>query len=536
MAEEITSLKQRLEELAQLNNLAQALSSTLNVDEMLDAIVECCLKLSDAERVSLVLIDPSSEEIVKTLVRGPSRSRGDIDHTLNSVIAGWVLHHGKPLITENVITELKFRNPSKLLQKFGPALALPLQVEGKVIGVINLVNSRGGLKFSNDSIRVVGIVATLASQLVHKAKLQETLFEDNRRLKDELKRQYAIHVIMGQSPAIQGVVKKIGILSSSTATVLLTGETGTGKELVARAIHLQSPRAEKPFIAINCAAIPAPLFESELFGHVRGAFTGAADEQKGKFELANKGTLFLDEISEMPHELQPKLLRVLEERRFYRIGSSTEIAVDVRIIAASSKDLNKAVELGEFREALFHRLNVLPIHLPPLRERLDDIPVLTQAFIAEFSMNTRRFTPEALEFLRGLEWKGNVRELRNTVERISIFIASREITTEQLLELNIGVTMKQPSPILADPYDLITSAFQELLLTGTDKGDLPEVIEKKLVQLAMQNAHGNVAEASRLLGIHRRALERRINKYKIKPSSAPLGNYLGLLSPSKPRA
>ena len=515
MPDDVKILKQRLTELEELNHLAQTLSSTLNVDEILAAIVDCSLKLCRAQRVAILLFDPASNEVVKTLVRGPSAVPGDIDHTLNTIVAGWVIHHGKPFVTEDLIKELHFRNPSTHLLKFGPAVAVPLLVEGKVIGIINLVNSRGGMQFSDDSLRVAAAIAAMASQFIHRAKFQETLFEDNRRLKRALEHQFELRSILGGSPVMQDVLKKINLLSSSRATVLVVGETGTGKELVARAIHFQSARAEKPFIALNCAAIPAALFESELFGHEAGAFTGATGGHKGKFTLANQGTLFLDEISEMPTELQPKLLRVLEERTFYPVGSSTEIRVDVRVIAASSKELGRAAQRGEFREALFHRLNVLPIYLPPLRERREDIPLLAQAFLEEFSSNAKSFTSDAFQMLSDLEWKGNIRELRNLVERISIYITSKEITTEHLLSLNIGIASTQLSPVSTDESDRIASAFQELLLARENKGDLLELIDKKLVQLAMQYAQGNVAEASRLLGIHRRALERRIEKHKI---------------------
>ena len=217
--------------------------------------------------------------------------------------------------------------------------------------------------------------------------------------------------------------RKIAAAAGAEATVLLVGETGTGKELAARSIHLSGPRAEKPFVAINCSAIPATLVESELFGYERGAFTGAAGSQKGKFELAHEGTLFLDEIGEMPLELQPKLLRILEEKSYYRLGSTAEFSSDVRVIAATSKDLYAAAQEGKFREDLYHRLSVLPIHLPPLRDRPDDIQLLAEAFLRESSRGARQFTPDALDTLRRMPWRGNVRELRNAVERVSIFTA-----------------------------------------------------------------------------------------------------------------
>jgi len=307
-----------------------------------------------------------------------------------------------------------------------------------------------------------------------------------------------------ESRAIQLILRKISTVAARDASVLLLGETGTGKELIARAIHEQSPRVRGPFIGINCSAIPAPLFESELFGHERGSFTGAAGPQKGKFELANLGTLFLDEIGEMPLELQPKLLRILENRTFYRLGSSIEQKSNVRLIAATSKDLGKAIAEGKFREDLYHRLNVVLLHVPPLRDRSEDIPTLAQAFIREFSGGAKTLAADALEYLQSLQWKGNVRELRNTVERISIFLERKEVSRADLMTLDI-----------IDPGSNSPSAsFLKSLVRGNTQGaDLLEALEKQLVRLTMEETQGNASHAAKLLGIDRNALLRRLDKF-----------------------
>jgi len=504
MTDSVETLRQRIAELEQITRLAESLGGASSVDDILGKIVEASLSLCRARRVAIQLFSPLSKEILRTLVRSAEPSDTNIDHGLNLVVAGWIEHHGKPLLTSDVIRELQLRNPAEQWKGIGSVLAVPLESAGRIIGILNLVNPRGGLQFTRESLRLATTIATLAAQFIERAKLHESLFQENVRLKTILRQKQGAREILGESRAIKQVLEKISTIAPSDASVLLLGETGTGKELVARAIHDQSPRAEKPFIAINCSAIPAPLFESELFGHEQGSFTGASNAQKGKFELANEGTLFLDEIAEMPMDMQPKLLRILEERSFYRLGSSTEQESDVRVIAATGKDLGKAIADGTFREDLYHRLSVIPLHLPPLRERPDDIAILAQAFLQEFSRGAKRLAPDALEYLQGLPWKGNVRELRNTVERVSIFLEKKEIGREELREMDI-----------IDPGSGSQSAsfLTSLLRSNTEGRDIMEALEKQLVRLTLEESHGNVSQAAKLLGIDRNALQRRIDKF-----------------------
>jgi len=322
-----------------------------------------------------------------------------------------------------------------------------------------------------------------------------------------LKSQWRMEQILGESRLIRDLKEKIPVIASSTANVLISGETGTGKELISRVIHYTGPRADQPFVPINCAAIPAALFESELFGYEKGAFTGAVQAQQGKFELADGGTLFLDEISEMPVELQSKLLRAIEDRRYYRLGSARQISVDVRIIAACSKDLIEAVQSGRFNEALYHRLNVLPIQAPPLRDRQEDVFILANTFLKEFSSGKSSFDDDALHILSSRRWVGNVRELRNTVERASIFIGKSRIGKEDLVPLLVGEnTVKSP---LTDPSCL----YRSMLESG--EVNLLEKNEKGLIEVAIRHSNGNVAQAARLLGIDRMALHRRMEKYHL---------------------
>ena len=498
------SLLERVTELEQLNQLAQVLSSTLSVEESLDTIVRSCLTLCSAERAAVVLFD-DEKNTPQTLVRCADTATDGIDHAVNALVAGWIQRYRKTLATNDVLAELQFQNPSERIRKLGPALAVPLLDQGKVFGMINLVNSRDGKVFAESQLKIAGIISTMAAQYIHRARIHESQSEHIEQLRTSLARQRGVQAILGTSREIKAVIDTIALVAPSAANVLLIGETGTGKELVAKAIHYEGPRAEKPFIAINCAAIPHDLFESELFGHERGAFTGATAAQTGRFELANGGTLFLDEISEMPSALQPKLLRVLEEKKFHRIGSSDQITVDVRVIAASSKDLAKASQAGGFREALFHRLNVVPITLPPLRDRVEDVPVLAEAFLAEFSLGAKHFSADALDLLKTFEWKGNVRELRNVVERISILVKDREVSTSNVHSFSFGADGMMTTRL--------TSAFRELLQDMEGHANIPDRVEKELIQLALLECSNNVSQAARMLGMDRMALQRRIEKF-----------------------
>ncbi|GAW28331.1 sigma-54 dependent transcriptional regulator [Carboxydocella sp. ULO1] len=305
--------------------------------------------------------------------------------------------------------------------------------------------------------------------------------------------------LIGQSPSMVEIRELIGRIADTAATVLIQGESGTGKEVVARQLHLQSSRANKPFVAINCAAIPENLLESELFGHERGAFTGANARKKGKLELVRGGTLFLDEIGEMPLTLQAKLLRVLQERTYERVGGTEPLKLEARIIAATNRDLRKAIQEGKFREDLYYRLQVIPIHLPPLRERREDIPLLVQHFLRKYDPGKRLkgVAPEAMALLQQYHWPGNIRELENTIERAVILCTGHEITPENL-----------PREISGDKQRVAG-----VLLDFPPEGINLEEVERELIRLALVRSGGNQTQAARLLGITRSALIYRMEKY-----------------------
>ena len=325
--------------------------------------------------------------------------------------------------------------------------------------------------------------------------------------------------IIGEAPAMQEVFRCIGRLSSSNITVLINGESGTGKELVASALHRHSPRADKPFIAINTAAIPKELMESELFGHERGAFTGAQSQRRGRFEQADGGTLFLDEIGDMPADLQTRLLRVLSDGQFYRVGGHTPIKADVRIIAATHQNLEERVRKGLFREDLFHRLNVIRIHIPSLRERREDIPALLRHFLAkaadELNVEVKTVRPDVDAYLCTLDWPGNVRQLENTCRWLTVMAVGREILMDDLPRelqgessaetlISAGATWENALQCWAEHQ--LSIGRKEILSTAT------QTLERVLIEVALNKTHGKRQEAAKLLGWGRNTLTRKIKE------------------------
>ncbi len=325
--------------------------------------------------------------------------------------------------------------------------------------------------------------------------------------------------IIGEAPAMQDVFRAIGRLARSNITVLINGESGTGKELVAHALHRHSPRSDRPFIALNMAAIPRDLLESELFGHERGSFTGAQARREGRFEQADGGTLFLDEIGDMPAELQTRLLRVLADGEFYRVGGIAPIKVDVRIIAATHQNLENLVRQGRFREDLFHRLNVIRIHLPALRDRREDIPLLMRHFLVqaalELSCEPKVLLPDAIEHLKRLDWPGNVRQLENTARWVTVMASSKQIHAEDLPpELNASFA----EPARDEPWESVLRRWARHSLKQGQEDILSTALpafEQILIQTALEHTGGRRQEAARLLGWGRNTLTRKIKELRL---------------------
>lgn len=336
---------------------------------------------------------------------------------------------------------------------------------------------------------------------VKKALELKSLVSENIRLHQQLVDRFSFSNIIGGSAKMQDVFDLMARVANSDATVLISGESGTGKELCAKAIHFSSKRAKKPFVVVNCSSIPEGLLESELFGHVKGSFTGAVYDKQGKFELADSGTIFLDEIGDMQSDLQAKLLRVLQEKEIDRVGGKKPIPIDVRIIVATNKNLVNAVQVGEFRDDLYYRINVVEINLPPLRERKDDIPLLMQHFLHKFNASHCQVEPQAMAALLGYNWPGNIRELGNVIQRAIVLK-----TNEDLLALH-----DLPEHIRNDPVP-----WTSLELNIPDTGIQLEEVEKALILKALQKTDWNQTQAANLLGITRQTLIYRVEKYDLK--------------------
>ncbi len=334
---------------------------------------------------------------------------------------------------------------------------------------------------------------------------QETLMFENQSLKRVLHQETSFSNIIARSPKMLEIFDTIRKIADYKTTVLITGESGSGKELIARAIHFNSPRATKPFIAINCSAIPENLLESELFGYMKGSFTGANKDKKGLFEEASGGTLFLDEVGDLPPALQVKLLRAIQEEEIRRVGASNVIKIDVRIITATLKNLSDEIKKGMFREDLYYRLNVLPIHLPPLRERKEDIPLLVDTFVKRFNKemgkNVDKTTPEAMQHLTDYHWPGNVRELENTIERAMVLENAKELQASHLPDVVRNVEINPA----------IRAAANELSIKK-----MMVIMEQELIKKALDKTNGNRTWAAKLLEISHRALLYKIKRYGLE--------------------
>jgi nitrogen regulation protein NR(I) len=396
----------------------------------------------------------------------------------------------------DILRELSSRNlkiPVIVITAYG---TIQNAVESMKLGAFDYITK----PFNLDEILIV----------IERALNLRRLERENLLLKRQLRQRYNFSGLIGDSIKMQRVYELIEKVADSDTTILITGESGTGKELVARTIHYNSSRADGPFVPINCAAIPKDLLESELFGHEKGAFTGAINTRIGRFELANNGTLFLDEIGELDPSLQVKLLRVIQEREFERVGGVKTIKVDVRIIAATNRNLEEAVRDGRFREDLYWRLNVIPIHLPPLRERREDIPLLIDFFVKKFHRKRKGkalvFPPEVMTILLRYDWPGNVRELENLVERLSVLVSDEVVKPEDLPERFHkrefrGQEMEVLSPQISEE--------------GIDLSKTLEEIERELILKALQKAGGVRSKAASLLGLNRTTLIEKLKRLGI---------------------
>ncbi len=486
------------ETLSALVEASGTINSSLDLQRTLQSIASMAAAVMKAEAASVLLLDHDRKKLIFKAATG---DRGDFllneEFDADLGIAGKVSRTGKPVLVVDAQGDPNFFKGIDDKSSFTTRgmVAAPLVTKDKVIGVVEVLNKLGEHNFSRGDLELIQVFANLAASGAMNAQAHERLKMENRGL---LATQATSTPIIGHSSALKQTLELCARVAGSNATVLLLGETGTGKELISRHIHGNSPRNSKPFIAINCAALPETLLESELFGHEKGAFTGASAQKIGRFELASGGTLFLDEIGDISHSTQVKLLRVLQEKEFVRVGGTQTVACDVRIIAATNRDLKEAIDNGDFREDLYYRLNVFPINTPPLRERREDIPLLIEHFaqISARQMNVPapKITDEAMAMLTSYDWPGNIRELQNIVERAVLLSDGESLTARQL-----------PRDIAGDAQDQPQEKTDSSLWG----------YEKALIIKALKDNAWNQTRAAKTLGISRDNLRYRIKKYEI---------------------
>ncbi|MBF0328921.1 MAG: nif-specific transcriptional activator NifA [Nitrospirae bacterium] len=498
-------------ELTALYEISKLLGASLNLKANIRGVMRVLAEYLDMKLGTVAL--RSGDEI--SILAAHGMSEDEIKkgrYRLGEGIIGRVAKIGSPIVIPNIGDEPLFLNKTgsrKIVQRENIAfLCVPIKFKNEILGVMSVDRLFGGKTVSfEEDLRLLKIIASLIGQAVklHEevARERETLIEAKESLARQLEGKYKVDNMIGRSSRITEVFGEIHRVAPSRANVLLRGESGTGKELVAKAIHFMSPRSKERFIKFNCASIPEGLLESELFGHEKGAFTNAIIARKGRFELADKGTIFLDEIGDLPLALQPKILRVLQEKEFERVGGEKTISVDVRLIAATSRNLEDLVAKGQFREDLYYRLNVVPVFLPALRERKDDIPLLIEHFLEKYNKEndkTISIKPSAMDTLSAYDWPGNVRELENTIERLVVMSSGDKI---------------EPSDIPALIRDKSTGAKYGIQLQDALPSAVKD-IEKLRILNALHATNGVHAKAARLLGITSRQIGYKIKKYNIE--------------------
>jgi len=506
-------------ELLALHRVTELIGSAVNLETTLESILRVLSDTLKMDRATLLLYDAASQSLVIKASCGLSEAeelRGV--YKPDEGVIGQIFRTQSPFVVPDIQSEPLFLNRTGARTAVSrdkvSFLGVPVMVKGSPEGVLTVDRLFGDEVSFEEDIRFLSVLSTLIAQFLtlHREieKKEAKLVQENESLKAKLHQLHDGHFIIGHSKPMQEVFSVIDKISKSNATALLLGESGTGKELVARAIHESSDRKKQPFIKINCAALPETLLESELFGHEKGAFTGAHAAKPGRFELADGGSIFLDEIGEMPLSLQAKMLRVLQEKQFERIGGTRTYVVDVRIVAATNVSLEDAVSQGNFRADLFYRLNVVPIVLPPLRERKEDVPLLFSHFLQKSNQRNGKelkITSDLLDFLMAYSWPGNVREMQNLVERMVILAEGDRIT---VTDLPINIRRSEPFPASNNNHFDISRPPVQNVVAG--KKSLVE-IEREEVKAALQRNGWVQVRAARELGLTQRQIGYKIKKY-----------------------
>jgi len=491
-----------IRKLSSLIDISQALSATLNLNASLPSVLDILERHHSVVRASVTLVDEETSDLYVKAASGPdghrARSKG------GEGIVGRVIETGKAIVVPQVSHEPQLQEKGRRSERELSYICVPVSISRKPVGALAVYLSYKRDRHYDRSLKFFRVVGSMIAQAVKVSRLAEAekrrLVEENTHLRDELRDRYAFRHLIGNSAPIKAVYEQVAQVARTNTTALIRGESGTGKEMVAHAIHYNSPRARKPFIKVSCAALPESLIESELFGYEKGAFTGATTQKKGRFELADGGTLFLDEIGDVNLATQVKLLRVLQEREIERLGGTSTVRINVRLIVATHRPLEKLIAEGTFREDLFYRLNVFTIYAPPLRERVPDIMLLADHFLEKYAVEHRkhikRISTPAIDMLTSYHWPGNVRELENTIERAVLVCEGSVIHGHHL------------------PPTLQTAEASDTL----PRAALAETVgafESDLIQDALKTTRGNRARAARLLHTTERILGYKIQKYRI---------------------
>jgi len=501
--------QRKVRELSLLFEISQLLDRSLELEEVFMPVLEAMATHMGMVRGTFSLLNRQTGEIQVGAAYGLSSKqvrRGR--YKIGEGVTGKVVQTGRPAVVPRISEEPLFLDRTGvragLEKKDISFICVPIKLEGEVIGALSADRLFAeGVSFEED-VRLLSIIASMVAQAVRLRQQaqedREKLLAETTRLQEELKERFRPANIIGRSKAMQVVYDLIAQVAKGDTTVLLRGESGVGKELVAHAIHYNSPRAARPFIKVNCAALPETIIESELFGHEKGAFTGAVARRKGRFELADGGTLFLDEVGDLTPATQIRLLRVLQEREFERVGGTETIKTDARLIAATNQNLEAMIDRSEFRKDLYYRLNVFPIHVPPLRERKTDIMLLADHFVEKYGKahrrNVRRISTPAIDMLMSYHWPGNVRELENCIERAVLLTEDDVIHGHHL------------------PPTLQTAEASGTAPTGNLDAAL-SALEREMILDALKSARGNMAKAARSLGISERIMGLRVARYGI---------------------
>ena len=491
-------VRNEVKELRLLFEVLQILDSASDLSDNLDMVLAAMAEYAGMMRGVITLLDEQHGEIVIEAAYGMSaeaQSRGR--YKVGEGITGKVIQSGEAQVIPNVLVEPRFlnRTGSRGRREAISFVCVPIKMDGRVIGALSadrLVSAS-----LEEDMRLLTVLASLVAKAVRNRQDRHRMIEENQRLQNALREQSRPETFVGASSGLQAVLTQLAQVAPTSATVLLLGESGTGKELAANTIHARSLRAGHPFIKVNCAALPEGLVESELFGHEKGAFTGATSIRKGRFEAADGGTLFLDEIGDLSMPTQVKLLRVLQEQEFERVGGMKTIKVDVRVVAATSRNLERMVREGAFRRDLFYRLNVFPVFMPPLRERAGDIRLLIETFLEKYGrkMGKRglRLTSDAENLLMAHSWPGNIRELENVIERAVI------LTTDGVIRPGLLPSSVQAASVLSSPHGTLPEALEHL--------------ERELVSQALREHGGHMGRAAQALGLSERVMGLRMRKF-----------------------